>query len=391
MGIQTSSNGSHTCTNFTCSIMRKSILTLLLGLILCSEISIKNIEEIDLKGGFLFKPRFNSDGTMLSVEKWGGGSNEIFIIDLDDLENYMSVRKKLSSKKKLIAKNILWSYASNSDAYFEAVSLGKRQLYKINARNMLDEQKNYLENKSKEIFEGTKVAFHNISIGDFGGNDILFLSYFDKKEMKNNFVSYSSGSVESILDNVSQPINQMCSYSEAGYVALQMNSDNVDQMLLSEEYEDFGSPRVLDMSSDSIFVYEPKFNRFSDDDLYLSFLGKKFDNKKEKFASLYIVKDPFESSEKVRAVDNISIRDESMDLMGSTYDWHPDASIIFYIKKDLSDRKALHYYSLDDNKEYRIEIDVKEIQNVSVSSDGSKIAFCSSAKSVVYIGDLVVE
>ena len=69
------------------------------------QIDIDNIKSIEFNdGGFIFRPSFSPNGEYLAVEEWGGGSIDrvdlkTWIIDLNNINNKIQVKKSLESKK----------------------------------------------------------------------------------------------------------------------------------------------------------------------------------------------------------------------------------------------------------------------------------------------------
>ena len=137
---------------------------------------------------------------------------------------------------------------------------------------------------------------HSFSITEYGNKDIILFCFVDQAKRlvtQNQFGFYTDGDRKIIYPNLENAFTQMEINSlDDGYLSLMQTDKNNNNMiiLMEDPLDDADSQIKLSPYNNNLIVYEKKLNVNTSDDLYLSFLAKKVEKKKEKITELYIVR-----------------------------------------------------------------------------------------------------
>ena len=381
--------------------MKKIILFLIIGVLFSkSEIKLYNLQSIIFEdGGFVFCPTFNEAGDVLAIEKWKGSDGlQTWLIDLNKIENKFPIKKSNKSKKPLHCGGIKWSKAHPDIAFIEAILGRKTRFYQLNYRNLLAQDKTYMDEWSDNIFGISSIGneIHSYSLAEYGGEDIVIFCYHDKEEKKDRYGMYSDGAREILLPELEDPFVQMeINNIDDGYLSLIKtdSANNPEIILLEDPIDDVGTQVKISPYQYDQIVYEKKININTSDYTYLSYLAKETQNKKEKVASLYLVEDPFANTKGKKIAESVHIVDKGTErLLNFNHQWHPEHNIVFYIKRqqDLNDKFVLYAYDVENEMELAVTSDLEGIQHLAISADGKKIALCGIKSGSLWIGDLII-
>ena len=387
--------------------MIQLIMFLFCGLIFSQvQIDIDNIKSIEFNdGGWNYNPSFSPNGEYLAVEEWGGGSIDrvdmkTWIIDLNNINNKIRVKKSLESKKSLHCNGLQWSMSDPDYAYIKAILNRRTRFYKLNYRNLLDKQENYLIEWTGKIFGiGTKGnEIHSYALSEYGGDDIIIFCYYDKMDEKDLYGILSDGTREIILQGLESPYVQMEINSvDDGYLSLiRTDSENNPEIIIMEDPVDESDSQIFISpykEKEKYIVYEKKLNINTSDQLYLSYLAKREEDKKNKVTNLYIVEEPFNNTIGEKVVESVHLVDKGTEqLLNFNHQWHPEYNIIFYIKRlQENDHFVLYAYHVDENREIVVNMKIEGIQHVAISPDGKKISLCDIVPGRLWVGDLVIK
>jgi len=385
----------------------KSLLIAIFSTILFTQtqIGLTNIQYIEFKdGGRILRPTFSPSGEYLVVEQFGGSKSnsidqKIIFIDLKNLKKFQ-VKKSSASKNPLKCSDLKWSISEPSYAYLTAKLSGRERFYKIHYKNMISGNPNYMIEWTDNIFGTGKRGnqLHSFSITEYGNKDIILFCFVDQAKgfvTQNQFGFYTDGDRNIIYPNLENAFTQMEINSlDDGYLSLMQTDKNNNNMiiLMEDPLDDADSQIKLSPYNNNLIVYEKKLNVNTSDDLYLSFLAKKVEKKKEKITELYIVEDPFDNDAIRKIVSSIHIVDEGNEKLNNfNHQWHPETNIIFYIKRIIEEKQdshVLYAYDVENNEEIEINTGLDDLQHLAISADGQKIALCGIVPGRLWVGDL---
>lgn len=359
--------------------------------LLVGEIRVDNIKEFEISHGqgFVVKPRFNSDGTMLSFLAIGTNNTgkTIFYLDIE-AGTSSPVRKRLKSSKVLNAELPVWSKFNSDIAYFVSKKYGRTIFYRINVPDFLSSaSSNYLENLSP-LLGGDELDIWSYDTIDYGDSDQILISCRKKDEKSSSFISFLNGEIESVItENLKNPFKRITTFSDYNFtIYLQNGEANVDNIFYIEDIDDFSTKSIYLPGSDSVFVIEaglPSNNEIE----YISILSKK--NNNDRLSSLYLVDSHFKTSPQLLA-DSIYVMDDSEYLLDANHVWVPDSNIILYIKEINAQNYSLFSYSIDLMKESPVSIPsyTGSVRHLALSSEGDRIVLCSKVGTNIIVGDL---
>ena len=173
-------------------------------------------------------------------------------------------------------------------------------------------------------------------------------------------------------------------------MALKMNPDNINEIYYFPEYDEPSEYQVISTHADSIFIYETQLPQMDEYPL-ISFLGKKVKNQKD--AELYFISQDSIKPHLTPKSTSINITDDERDMLGYDHSWLPGEPIILYIKNTYIQSTGqvsqdLYSYSLADNREEKVNLQLNNIRQITISSVGEKIAFCEIGTTRIIIADL---
>jgi len=380
--------------------MKKIIGFILLGILFPQyEINVDSLQSITFDGGgFIFCPTFNPNGDYLAVEEWAGSGSiglKTWIINVKDITSKKQIKKSVKSKKPLHCGGIIWSKSNGSYAYIEATLNGRTRFFHLNYINMMNNQKDYIEERSENIFgiatKGNEI--HSIAISEYG-EDILIFCYHDKLKELDQYGIFYDGDRSILLSELIDPFVQMeINNTDDGYLSfIRTDSENNPEIVLMKSPDDEPETQVIiSPNKYGQIVYEKKLNINTSDNLYLSYLAKKKENKKNKTTNLSIIVDPFSNSLSEIVAESVHIVDKGTEkLLNFNHQWHPKYNIIFYIKRQEkdNDKFKLFAYDVDNKTEIEVNSDIEGVQHLAISSDGNKIAMCGIKSGTLWIGDL---
>jgi len=360
--------------------------------LLVAEIVISNISDFEISHGqgFVIKPKFNADGTMLSFLAIGtnGTGKTIFYLDIETGKS-SPVKKRLKSKKVLTADLPVWSKSNSDLAYFISERYGRTFFYRINASDFLSSSPDsYLEDLSPMLgTDGLDIWSYNTI--DYGQSDLILVSYKKKTEESSTFISFLDGDIESVIaDNLKSPFKRISTYSDYSFsIFLQNGESNVDNIYYIKDIDDFTSKSIYRPGNDSVFVIEAALPN-NDEIEYISILSKK--NNNDRLSSLYLSDPSFDSSPQFLA-DSIYVMDDNEYLLDANHVWIPDRNIILYIKEINAQNYSLFSYSIDQMKETAVSIPGYEgsLRHIGVSPEGDRIVLCDKVGTNIIVGDLI--
>ena len=367
-------------------------LVIVFGQSLVAEIIVENIKEFEISHGqgFVIKPKFNADGTMLSFLAIGTNSTgkTIFYLDIET-EKSSPVKKRLKSKKVLTADLPVWSKSNSELAYFISERYGRTFFYRINVSDFLSSSPNsYLENLSP-MLGADDLDIWSYNTIDYGDSDQILFSYKKKTEESSSFISFLDGDIESVIaDDLKNPFKRISTYSDYSFLMfLQNGESNVDNIYYIKDIDDFSSKSIYRPGNDSVFVIEAGLPK-NDEIEYISILSKK--NNNDRLSSLYLVDPNFKTSPQFLA-DSIYVMDDNEYLLDANHVWVPDRNIILYIKEINAQNYSLFSYSIDQMKETAVLIPGYEgsLRHIGISPEGDRIVLCDKVGTNIIVGDLI--
>jgi len=361
------------------------------------QIEIDNIQFIEFdEGGRILRPTFSPNGDYLVVES-AVDLKTVFI----DMDNYkqIQVKKSHKSKRHLKCSDLKWSIAEPDYAYLKAILSGKERFYKINYKNMINGNEDYIIEWTDNIFGVAETGdqLHSFALSEYGNEDILLFCFVDHSEGRNQYGFFTDGMRKIISSNLDNAYTQMEINSlDDGFLSLlQTDKSNNNQIVLMEDPMDAADSKVIiSPFQNKLIVYEKKLNINTSDGTYLSFLAKKETKKKDKITQLYIVEEPFENNKIEILASSVHIVDKGNEKLNNfNHQWHPEYNIIFYIKRiieEKQDRHVLYAYDVENNEEIEINTGLDDLQHLAISADGLKIALCGIVPGRLWVGDLVI-